>query len=96
VLGALVVIVLLAGVAFLLGRSRGAAAVTNQQVSAPLPAVEATPSPTPSPSPSPSPKKVKSDNAQKSEKPEEKKDESIGKKLKKGGKKLLDGLIPHD
>jgi len=97
VLGALVVIALLAGVAFMLGRSRGAAAVTNQQVSpSPSPAVVATPSPTPSPSPSPSPKKAKSESLQNPEKAEEKKDESIGKKLKKGGKKLLDGLLPHE
>jgi serine/threonine-protein kinase len=67
IIAAVLIVVLLASVAFLLGRSRGAAAVPNANaVASPSPIV-ATPTPSPTPSPSPSPKEIRKPTPKKQE-----------------------------
>ncbi len=87
VMGALLVIVLLAGVAFLVGRSRQTAAVTNANVAAsPSPAVVE-----PSPSPSPSAKQEENRNSQ-ARKQDENKNQNQGSKVGRAldkGKKIF-------
>jgi hypothetical protein len=85
VIVAVLIIAFISGVAFLLGRSRGAAAVPNANIAtSPSPAVV---EPSPLPSPSPSPKQEANKNSQRRKPDEnnnENKESKVGRVIGKG------------